>query len=417
MNYRAIRDPLWKHIFIPEALADALSSADFIRLSRIRQLGPTELVYPGATHTRAGHSLGVYGIARTMLEILERRGAAEWITPQGKMSWYAAALFHDIGHFPYTHSLKELPLEEHEALSAAIVLKPEIAECIEKAGGNPEQTAAIIDKQRSTDNRETLFYRKLLSGVLDPDKLDYLNRDAYYCGVPYGIQDTEYTLDQLYPDIHRGIVLSGNAIVSVENLLFSKYLMYRSVYWHKQVRIATAMMKKAVYAALSKKLIQPEDLYQQDDEGIHRLLESVAQNPVTKNQFPEITCSKGVRTRELFTVVAEIPFDVSNPLHFSLQDLGQRVSAERQIAEEAGIGYENFLIDIPEPISFESDLWIYDEEKPFSHSSTVFSPETVASFTGSLRKIRCAVKSDMNNKVLYKKIESFFNMSYNQVEE
>lgn len=417
MNYRAIRDPLWKHIFIPEALADALSSADFIRLSRIRQLGPTELVYPGSTHTRAGHSLGVYGIARTMLEILERRGAAEWITPQGKMSWYAAALFHDIGHFPYTHSLKELPLEEHEALSAAIVLKPEIAECIEKAGGNPEQTAAIIDKQRATDNRETLFYRKLLSGVLDPDKLDYLNRDAYYCGVPYGIQDTEYTLDQLYPDIHRGIVLSGNAIVSVENLLFSKYLMYRSVYWHKQVRIATAMMKKAVYAALSKKLIQPEDLYQQDDEGIHRLLESVAQNPATKNQFPEITCSVGVRTRELFTVVAEIPFDVSNPLHFSLQNLGQRVSTEMQIAEEAGIGYENFLIDIPEPISFESDLWIYDEEKPFSRSSTVFSPETVAFFTGSLRKIRCAVKSDINNKVLYKKIESFFNMSYNQVKE
>lgn len=413
MNYRAIRDPLWKHIFLPEPLAEALSTADFIRLSRIRQLGPTEIVYPGATHSRAAHSLGVYGIARKMLEILEQRGAGDWITPQGKISWYSAALFHDIGHFPYTHSLKELPLEEHEALSARIVLKPEIARCIQKAGGDPEQTAAIIDKQRETDNKETLFYRKLLSGVLDPDKLDYLNRDAYYCGVPYGIQDTEYTLDQLQPDMERGIVLSGNAIVSVENLLFSKYLMYRSVYWHKQVRIATAMMKKAVYAALTKKFIPPEDLYQQDDEGIHHVLESIAHNPKTKKDFPEIVCSHGVHTRELFTVVAEIPFDVSDPLHFNLQDLEIRVAAERHLAEEAGIGYENFLIDIPEPISFESDLWIFDEEKPFSRSSTVFSPRTVASFTGSLRKIRCAVKSDMNNKVLYKKIESFFNMSYN----
>ena len=134
MQCKAIRDPVWKHIHIIEPLADAMFTCEFVRLSRIRQLGPTEIVYPGAVHTRASHSIGVYGVARRLLEVLEQRGAGEWLTKSGKVSWYAAALFHDIGHFPYTHSLKELPLAEHESLSAQIVLKDSIASCI-SAGG------------------------------------------------------------------------------------------------------------------------------------------------------------------------------------------------------------------------------------------------------------------------------------------
>ena len=113
-------------------------------------------------------------------------------------------------------------------------------------GGGREH--AIIKKLK--ENKEILFYRQLLSGVLDPDKLDYLNRDAFYCGVPYGIQDTEFTLSALEPDSEKGITINSKSIVAVENLLFSKYLMYRTVYWHKTVRIVTAMMKKTLFSAL-----------------------------------------------------------------------------------------------------------------------------------------------------------------------
>lgn len=417
MEYRAIRDPLWKHIYLPEALAQALTTADFVRLSRIRQLGPTELVYPGAVHTRAGHSLGVYEIARRILQRLEQQGAT-WITPSGRISWYAAALFHDIGHFPYTHSLKELPLEEHEVLSGRIVLKEDIARCISKAGGDSQQVAAIIDTTIATEDTETLFYRKLLSGVLDPDKLDYLNRDAYYCGVPYGIQDTEFTLDQILPHHQRGIQLDSAAILSVENLLFSKYLMYRSVYWHKQVRIATAMMKKALFAALSKKLVHPEELYQQDDQGIHHLLQSIATNHGEKI-FPEIVLAQGVLERQLYKVAAEIKFDEATPMHTALEQLDKRHEAEENLAQKLGIPSQHILIDIPERISFESDLWICDEEVPFSQSSTVFSSQTVASFTGSLRKIRVAIRqqdtSCSSQEKECKIIARFLDMEYNRV--
>lgn len=408
MECRAIRDPLWKHIYLPEELAAALTTPDFVRLSRIRQLGPAELVYPGAVHTRAGHSLGVYEIARRILERLELRGADQWITATGRISWYAAALFHDIGHFPYTHSLKELPLEEHEVLSGRIVLGDDIARCIAKAGGDPHQVAAIIDTTIPTTDPQTLFYRRLLSGVLDPDKLDYLNRDAYYCGVPYGIQDTEFTLDQLQPHQQKGIVLDSTAILSVENLLFSKYLMYRSVYWHKQVRIATAMMKKALYAALSRQLVSGEALYQQDDQGIHRLLQAIPQGA-----FPEIVLAQGVAQRQLYKVVAEIKFDPDNSFHRQLENLQLRNEAEEQLAQQLGIPAPHLLLDIPERISFESDLWICGEELPFSQSSTVFSSQTVASFTGSLRKIRVAIKEKDNLHNTDKIIARFFELNYN----
>ena len=415
MELRAIRDPLWKHIYLPEELAAALTTPDFVRLSRIRQLGPTELVYPGAVHTRAGHSLGVYELARRILERLEQRGA-DWITPTGRSSWYAAALFHDIGHFPYTHSLKELPLEEHEVLSGRIVLGDDIARCISRSGGNPEQVAAIIDTTIPTTDTETLFYRRLLSGVLDPDKLDYLNRDAYYCGVPYGIQDTEFTLDQLQPHKERGIMLDSAAILSVENLLFSKYLMYRSVYWHRQVRIATAMMKKALYAALSKKLVAPEELYQQDDSGIHNLLRKIS-STVGESGFPEIMLAQGVAERQLYKVVTEIKFDNNNPFHLQLENLKERYQAEAKLAEKLGVPCTHLLIDIPERISFESDLWICDEEEVFSKSSTVFTSRTVASFTGSLRKIRVALhpndSKNLNKGKDVKIIARFFDLEYN----
>ncbi len=411
MEFRAIRDPLWKHIYLPEGLAAALTSPDFVRLNRIRQLGPTELVYPGAVHTRAGHSLGVYEIARRILEQLERRGA-DWITATGRASWHAAALFHDIGHFPYTHSLKELPLEEHEVLSGRIVLGEEISRCIAKAGGDPQQVAAIIDTTIPTQDTETLFYRRLLSGVLDPDKLDYLNRDAYYCGVPYGIQDTEFTLDQLQPHKERGIMLDSAAILSVENLLFSKYLMYRSVYWHKQVRIATAMMKKALYAALSKALVAPEELYQQDDSGIHHLLQRIS-CAAGESGFPEIVLARGVAERQLYKVVAEIKFDSENPFHRRLESLQGRHRAEEELAESLAVPAAHLLIDIPERISFESDLWICDEGLPFSRSSTVFSVQTVASFTGSLRKIRVAVREPESHGNADKIIARFLEFYYN----
>jgi HD superfamily phosphohydrolase len=387
----AIRDPVWKHIWLTPELRDITQTEPFLRLYRIKQLGPTEYVYPGATHTRAAHSIGVYHVALKLLRVLVARGADDWVTGTGATSFLAGALLHDLGHFPFTHSLKELNLEDHERLTASLILEEPLRTKVAVAGADPEMTAAIVDATRpppSGAEAETQFFRHLLSGVLDPDKLDYLNRDAYCCGVPYGIQDTDFILSRVLPDRERGIVIDTRTIMSIESILFSKYLMYRAVYWHKQVRVATAMMKKTLYAALERGLIAPEQLYAQDDQGIFTLLDSL--------DFPEKELSIAMRSRNFYQILAELPFDENNAACLKLENLDERKNAEEQVASLLStclnnpIQSRNVIIDIPESISFESNLYVSDEHKNFCESSTVFSKETVKKFSSSLRLIRIA---------------------------
>ena len=129
-----IRDVLWGHIYLTGALADITESPPFMRLHRIMQLGPALRVYPGATHTRASHSIGVYHLARRLLSHLAGEGADAWLTPEGVRSFLCAALLHDLGHFPFTHSLKELPLEEHEVLTGNLLIKEPIKDLVAAAG-------------------------------------------------------------------------------------------------------------------------------------------------------------------------------------------------------------------------------------------------------------------------------------------
>jgi len=410
---QAVRDPLWKHIFLPDALYEATNTKDFLRLHGIKQLGPSYLVYPGATHTRAAHSFGVYEVASRLIKNLIQKGARNWVSREGMQSFLAASLFHDLGHFPYTHSLKELPLLDHEVLTGEIILTEPLRSIIGKTGANPEQVAAIVDTSKDCSDVETLFYRKLLSGVLDPDKLDYLNRDAFYCGVPYGIQDTEFVLAKLIPHKERGIIIDSSAMLSCENVLFSKYLMYKAVYWHKNVRIATAMMKKTLYTALKEGILEAKELYSIDDQGLYSLLES-------KTYFDELECADAVQNKAFFKVLYECPYNESYKLHRDLEDLEKREKIEKKIAKKIGCKAAQILIDVPERISFESDLYIRDEKTSFSKSSTVFSEHTVERFTTSLRKIRLAVsplflshKTDKETEKNIKLIEEFFFLDYN----
>jgi HD superfamily phosphohydrolase len=397
----AIRDPVWCHIWLTPEFRDITLSEPFLRLYRIKQLGPTEYVYPGATHSRASHSLGVYHVALRLLRVLLAKGADRWVTAEGCASFLAAALLHDLGHFPFTHSLKELPLDDHESLTGRAILTDRLSLLVKKAGGDPEMTATIVDKSRALpagSGDETAFFRKLLSGVLDPDKLDYLNRDAYYCGVPYGIQDTDFILSRVMPDRERGLTLDRRAIMSVESVLFSKYLMYRSVYWHRQVRMATAMMKKTLFAALEGRFIESETLYTLDDSGIYAMIDTL--------NMDEKTLATDIRNRSFYQVVMEYPYDRENATIRALENLGHRSAEESRIATVLSRNLSqsilplHILIDIPEDISFESDLFIQDENVTFSNSSTVFSSDVVARFSSSLRMVRVAVHPSIAQRVL-----------------
>jgi len=387
-----IRDVLWGHIYMTEELAQLTKSASFLRLNRIMQLGPVYLVYPGATHTRASHSIGVYHIGRRLLQNLAERGASSWLTQEGVKSFLAACLLHDLGHFPYTHSLKELSLATHEALTGEIILKEPMKSLVGAAGADPALTAAIIDKDMtpSSDERlkgepltgELLFYRKLLSGALDPDKLDYLNRDARYCGVPYGAQDVDFILSRIYPEKNRGADIDSRLIPNVESLLFSKYMMYRTVYWHKQVRAATAMVKKALINSLETGKFSGESLYNLDDTGLFNLFTG-------KNTTDSLI--HAVREGRIFITAAEISY--KNVDLTVLRKIKQRSQLEEELAcrlraNGLEIMAEDIIIDIPEPISFETGLYVFDENCSFSESSSAFKTETVEAFIQTLYTIR-----------------------------
>ena len=395
-----IRDALWGHIYLTPALAALTESAPFMRLHRIMQLGPAMRVYPGATHTRASHSIGVYHLARRLLIHLAEEGADEWLSPEGVKSFLCAALLHDLGHFPYTHSLKELPLEEHERLTGELIVSEPVRSLVAAAGGEPDFCAAIVDAQGAvaasangkagyglSGGTELEFYRKLLSGSLDPDKLDYLSRDGRYCGVPYGAQDVDFVLSRLHPHPERGVEIDSRGIPGVESLLFSKYLMYRAVYWHRSIRSATAMVKKALLWGLESGQIVGKDLYNLDDQGLFAL--------AGEKLGPYSFLVDTVKTGSLFIAAAEIPFDME--IHRNLLALGERSGMEEELAAElsgilgAPMDKNALIIDIPEPITFESGLFVSDENCGFAESSSAFKGSLVDAFVKSLRIIRVFV--------------------------
>jgi HD superfamily phosphohydrolase len=388
-----VRDPLWKNIHLSVPLLKLIDTAPYRQLSRIKQLGPAYLVYPGATHTRLSHSLGVFHVAKRIIKTLVSISPDSILTVDGVKAFLSAALLHDLGHFPYTHSFKELPLAEHEALTGELVLESPVREILENdVRVDPRLVSAVVDEEMDhIGDPQLAFFRNVLSGALDPDKLDYLNRDAYFCGVPYGVQDIDFALSRIFPVWDEGIGLDVTGISAVENILFSKYLMYRAVYWHRTVRVATAMIKKAVYLALREEVIAPGSLYGLDDELFFLTLD--------RAQFDAFDLVERVYDRQLYRPVYEVAFDDANARHRTLESLAERAALEERIAERlarraAGrFGPESVLIDVPERISFEVSIPVRDGEQVVAYpdSDTVFTPQVVADFTATLRKIRLIV--------------------------
>jgi uncharacterized protein len=271
-RFRVIRDPLWDTIRLDATAVRIIDTAAFQRLRYIRQLGLAHLVYPGATHTRFDHALGVYHLAQTALRFLRERDPVPPEVWEGEDVVPYAALLHDIGHYAFSHALEELESERipgsHETVSALFFESPELREALEPLG--PGAAARIHGLIRGT---ETVPLRGLVSGSLDLDKMEYLRRDARFCGVPYGEVDVDRLLQglALLPDPESGeyeVGVHEKAVASLESLLFAKYQMFRNVYWHHGVRAGTALYKRIVEEAVKEGLVSPPDLVGPTDEEL-----------------------------------------------------------------------------------------------------------------------------------------------------
>jgi HD superfamily phosphohydrolase len=275
----------------------------------------------------------------------------------------------------------------HESLTAAAVLREPVKSLVAKCGADPQMTAAIVDDSLPESRTELHFYRRLLSGCLDPDKLDYLNRDARYCGVPYGMQDVDFILSRLAPSMERGADIDSRLIPNVEAVLFAKYLMYRTVYWHRQVRSCTAMIKKELLQALEKGEISGGQLYGLDDQSLFHLLMEKTEGRLAQAAWEG----------KPYSLAAEIPYTQAD--HACLKDITRRGECESRFAAEAeskGVHLApcDIVIDLPEPISFETGLFVSDEGKNFSESSSALKGGVINSFAGTLYTVRVFVRPD-----------------------
>jgi HD superfamily phosphohydrolase len=229
-----------------------IDTADFRRLARIGQLGLVSLVYPAALHTRFEHSLGVYRLALMYLKQLahqERFAAA--VSPQAAEVFVAAALLHDLGHWPFCHTIEDIDLPgvpSHEHFANSFLLEGEVGDVLRHDWGvNPREVVALLsEKPRDTATR---ILASMLSGPIDIDKVDYLYRDSLHAGVPYGRHfDQQRLLGSLC--LNRagdGLAITDKGKTAAELMVFARYVMFSEVYWHHGVRAATAMLQRAFY--------------------------------------------------------------------------------------------------------------------------------------------------------------------------
>ncbi len=320
-----------------------LDTAVVQRLRYVRQLGLAHLVYPGATHSRFEHALGAYHLAGRALRTLRESEQIGTDAGDEPAIVAAAALLHDVGHYPFSHALEEIGVPNHEVVARPLVTEGDVAEVLRTgiAPDAPERVHAII----CGESRSPLA--GLVSGSIDLDKIDYLKRDALMCGVPYGEIDEDRLIHAMVvvddpATGRRRVGIRDKGLAALESLLFAKYQMYRNVYWHHACRSATAMYKRLVEVAVADGTVQVGAVSAFTDEGLLHALDASA-NPAVRSLL------EAIRTRRLYKRAFEAPaahLDM-DALEWISDDRTRTRRAEDALASALRLPAGDVLLDFP----------------------------------------------------------------------
>jgi len=269
---KLIRDPVHNIIPFEDTPCDRLllaliNTREFQRLRRIKQLGFTDMVFPGGNHSRFAHSIGVMHTARLFLDRIQRLYGKR-TTDEHRMLVTVAALLHDVGHGPFSHAFEKVTGDDHERRTLEIIRDDatEVHQKLREIDKRlPEQIGSFFDKNINEDDWEDAdlpaFLTQVVSSQLDADRFDYLIRDSAATGTEYGDFDLRWLLQHLYvkdvkvPRGHRKkgteaearergrFYLSSKAVFAAESYVFARYHMYRTVYFHKTTRAAEVMLR------------------------------------------------------------------------------------------------------------------------------------------------------------------------------
>ena len=348
-KYKTVRDPIHGDIIVKGYEKQLLQSPEIQRLHNIKQLGLAHLVFPGAQHTRLEHSLGAFFVAKKIASHLE-------LDKQESDVICCAALLHDLGHGPFSHTLESLLMEKmginhvdvteellygkrevFDEKEKDIVKFPRACEVLKDNGIDIDEVVSIIKGRMYKKS----YLSQMMNSTIDVDQLDYLLRDAYYTGVAYGLVDIRRLVSTLM--LKNGcLTIERKGVSVVENVLVARALMYSSVYFHKTVRIAELMFSKAIEMVPDPK---PFEFFRMTDAEIVSSLQKMGafqQEIVTRLKYRALY-------KQAYSALTRDLDETSLNVIGKLEDVAYRRQKEQLLEDSFGIPHGHLIIDIPRP--------------------------------------------------------------------
>ncbi len=399
-----IRVPAEQNVPFTPRVRALVDTAEFQRLNEISQLGLVSKIYPGARHTRFEHALGVYHNAlRYLQQLCKDQRFQEIVDPHSAELLIVASLLHDLGHWPFCHPIEDLGIEgliPHEAHAARYLADgSEIAQVLKEEWKiNSSEVLDILDPR--TDDPKLRLLRSILSGPIDVDKMDYLDRDSLHCGVPYGRNFDRQRLIQslILNQTGDGLAITAKGKTAAELMVFARYVMFSEVYWHHAVRSATSMFARAFYE-LHEQIDLPAMFGSTDAEMVTELRSFAVGRP-EENLLDALFGSN----RRLYKRAVEFSHDQESPVYNLIA--GRPYSEITTISNDvvdslnAGSGLNlthlDLIIDAPPPhreVEFAIDVYFpkEDQYRPLRQVSPVIDALATTQFDDWVKRVRVFV--------------------------
>jgi HD superfamily phosphohydrolase len=369
-------DSIHGDIHLTDCEIKVIDTASFQRLRQLKQLAMAQLVYPTATHTRFAHSIGALGTMIRILESAEQNGFH--LTKEQRENLRLAALLHDVGHYPYSHLMEKLDKVKliNEVVESAAPAKRAIDASKSKYPKHEEVGAIIVtcqedlveaigDKMRAKAVAD-IFTRsqaadpqlsKLIHSSFDIDRWDYLLRDSYATGVPYGKIDINYLLNNLKVSQEGTVGFQKKALAAVEHVLLARFFMHRAVYYHK----TTYGLEEACRQLLRRLRDREGENYSippnreevekiVQSEKLHTFTDAFVDNIIRKavNDEDEViqTLARAIQKRKPPKLLKEVPVceEIETRYHAGKMFMQNCKAKLKDIAEELKIPLEQFLL-------------------------------------------------------------------------
>jgi HD superfamily phosphohydrolase len=396
-----IRVPMEINVPFTPRVRAIVDTAEFQRLAQISQLGLVARVYPGARHTRFEHALGVYHNALCYLQQLQKDARfRETINRPAAELLIVAALLHDLGHWPFCHPIEDLEipgLRDHESYASRFLgAGSELAEVLRTHWDIAPADVLNLLAGR-TNSPEMKLLRSILSGPIDVDKMDYLDRDSLHCGVPYGRNFDRQRLIQslVLNEAGDGLAISYKGKTAAELMVFARYVMFSEVYWHHAVRAATSLFAHSFFAL--QEHIDLEHLFERTEAEMIAEVRTAARGTDCEQLLEGVF---GAR-RRLYKRVAEYSFDDASAIYERLAgrpfaDLvrcGARLTQLIRDREGIRLGPVDLLIDGPPPhreVEFDIDVFFpqRSEYRRLRDVSPVVDALARTQFDESVKRVR-----------------------------